>query len=55
MQSYLNLDIDLGKARIKTATGNLTDTLEVYHMNEGRHAGMPRELTLMTSMLAEPP
>jgi hypothetical protein len=29
---------DLQQARIKTATGNLTNTLLVRHMNEGRHA-----------------
>jgi len=31
------IGIDLRKAREKTATGNLTNTLEVRHMNEGRH------------------
>lgn len=45
----------------KTATGNLTNTHDVQHMNEGRHDGMPtmfcvaRELTLMSIMLAELP
>ena len=27
--------------------------VKVQHMNEGRHDGMPRELTLMSIMLAE--
>ena len=55
------IGIDLRKAREKTATGNLTNTLEVRHMNEGRHDGMPtmfcvaRELTLMSIMLTEFP
>jgi hypothetical protein len=54
--------IDLRNAREKTATGNLTNTHDVQHMNEGRHDGMPtmffciaRELTLMTIMLTEFP
>jgi hypothetical protein len=29
--------------------------VKVQHMNEGRHDGMPRELTLMSIMLAESP
>ena len=49
------IGIDLRKAREKTATGNLTNTRYVRHMNEGRHDGMPRELTLMSIMLAEFP
>jgi hypothetical protein len=54
------IGIDLRKAREKTATGNLTNTLYVQHMNEGRHDGMPeccvtRELTPMSIMLAEFP
>lgn len=44
----------LGKERIKTATSNLSDTLEVYPVNDGRHAGMSGELTVITSTLAEP-
>ena len=47
------IGIDLRNARTKTATGNLTSTRDVQHMNEGRHDGMPRELTLMSIMLAE--
>ncbi|RWM47221.1 MAG: hypothetical protein EOR85_34340 [Mesorhizobium sp.] len=47
------IGIDLQNAREKTATGNLTNTLYVRHMNEGRHDGMPRELALMSIMLAE--
>jgi hypothetical protein len=55
------IGIDLRNAREKTATGNLTNTHDVQHMNEGRHDGMPtmfyvaRELTLMSIMLAEFP
>ena len=49
------IGIDLQKAREKTATGSLTNTLYVRHMNEGRHDGMPRELTLMSTVLAEFP
>jgi hypothetical protein len=49
------IGIDLQKARAKTATGSLTNTHHVQHMNEGRHDGMPRELTLMSIMLAEFP
>ena len=52
------IGIDLRKAREKTATGSLTNTHDVQHMNEGRHDGMPRvarELTLMSIMLAEFP
>ena len=48
------IGINLRKAREKTATGSLTNTLYVRHMNEGRHGGMLRELTLM-SMLTEFP
>lgn len=50
-----------GKQGKKTATGNLTNTHDVQHMNEGRHDGMPtmfcvaRELPLMSIMLAELP
>jgi hypothetical protein len=47
------IGIDLRNAREKTATGSLTNTHDVQHMNEGRHGGMPRELTLM--LLAEFP
>ena len=53
--------IDLREARERTATGNLPNTRNVQHMNEGRHDGMPtmlcvaRELTLMSIMLAEFP
>ena len=52
------IGIDLRNAREKTATGSLTNTHDVRHMNEGRHDGMPeycvtRELTLMSIMLAE--
>ena len=55
------IGIDLQDAREKTATGSLTNTHDVQHMNEGRHGGMPtmfcvaRELTLMSIMLAESP
>ena len=49
------IGIDLQDARTRTATGNLPSTLNVQHMNEGRHDGMPRELTLMSIMLAEFP
>jgi hypothetical protein len=49
------IGIDLQNAREKTATGNLTNTHDVQHMNEGRRGGMPRELTLMSIMLAEFP
>jgi hypothetical protein len=54
------IGIDLRNAREKTATGSLTNTHDVQHMNEGRHGGMPkycvtRELTLMSIMLAEFP
>jgi hypothetical protein len=55
------IGIDLRNAREKTATGNLTNTHDVQHMNERRHDGMPtmfyvaRELTLMSIMLAEFP
>jgi hypothetical protein len=49
------IGIDLQNARAKTATGSLTNTHDVQHMNEGRHGGMPRELTLMSIMLAEFP
>jgi len=45
--------IDLRDARTRTATGNLPSAWNVQHMNEGRHDGMPRELTLMSTMLAE--
>ena len=53
--SQTRIGIDLQNAREKTATGNLTNTHDVQHMNEGRHDGMPtmfcvaRELTLMLS------
>ena len=47
------IGIDLRNAREKTATGSLTNTHDVQHMNEGRYGGMPRELTLMSTMLAE--
>lgn len=47
------IGIDLRKARQKTATGSLANTHDVQHMNEGRYDGMPRELTLMSIMLAE--
>ena len=50
-----DIGIDLRNAREKTATGSLTNTHDVQHMNEGRHGGMPRELTLMSTMLAEFP
>ena len=58
MQPDHDIGIDLRNAREKTATGSLTNTHDVQHMNEGRHDGMlrvlrPRELTLMTIMLAE--
>ena len=36
-QPDLGISIDLQYARIKTATSNLTNTLEVRHTNEGRH------------------
>jgi len=55
------IGIDLQNAREKTATGSLTNTYDVQHMNEGRHDGMhtmfciARELTLMSIMLAEFP
>ena len=49
------IGIDLRNAREKTATGSLTNTHDVQHMNEGRRGGMPRELTLMSIMLAEFP
>jgi hypothetical protein len=49
------IGIDLRNAREKTATGSLTNTHDVRHMNEGRHGGMPRELTLMSTLLAEFP
>jgi hypothetical protein len=49
------IGIDLRNAREKTATGSLTNTHDVQHMNEGRHGGMPRELTPMSTMLAEFP
>lgn len=49
------IGINLRKAREKTATGSLTNTLYVRHMNEGRHDGMLRELTLMSIMLTEFP
>lgn len=49
------IGINLRKAREKTATGSLTNTLYVRHMNEGRHGGMPRELALMSIMLTEFP
>jgi hypothetical protein len=55
MQPDLGIGIDLRKARIKTATGNLADTFEVRHMNEGRRGGMARESTPMSVMLAELP
>jgi len=60
MQPDHGIGIDLRKAREKTATGNLTNTLYVRHMNEGRHDGMPeycvrRELTPMSIVLAEFP
>jgi hypothetical protein len=47
--------IDLQNARTKTATGSLANTHDVQHMNEGKHGGMPRELTLMSIMPAEFP
>ncbi len=50
-----DIGIDLLSAREKTATGSLTNTHNVQHMNEGRHDGMPRELTLMSIVLAEFP
>ena len=43
------------KQGIKTATGNLTDTLLVQHMNEGRHERNGKGVTLMSIMLAELP
>ncbi|GLS30896.1 hypothetical protein SAMN04488498_15117 [Mesorhizobium albiziae] len=49
------IGIDLQNAREKTATGSLTNTLYVRHMNEGRHDGVLKELTLMSTMLAEFP
>jgi hypothetical protein len=49
------IGIDLQNARAKTATGSLTNTLYVRHMNEGRRGGMPRKLTLMSIRLAEFP
>jgi hypothetical protein len=55
------IGINLQNAREKTATGNLTNTYDVQHMNEGRHDGMQtmfciaRELALMSIMLAEFP
>lgn len=60
MQPDHDIGIDLRNAREKTATGSLTNTHNVQHMNEGRHDGMPeycvtRELTLMSIMLAEFP
>lgn len=61
MQPDHDIGIDLRNAREKTATGSLTNTHDVQHMNEGRHDGMPtmfcvaRELTLMSIMLAEFP
>ena len=36
------IGIDLRNAREKTATGNLTNMIDVQHMNEGRHGGMPK-------------
>ena len=59
MQPDHGIGIDLRKAREKTATGSLTNTQNVQHMNEGKHDGMTtvfcvaRELTLMSIMLAE--
>ena len=47
--------IDLRNARTRTATGNLTNAYDVQYMNEGRHDGMPREVTSMSIMLAESP
>ena len=61
MQPDHGIGNDLRNAREKTATGNLTNTHDVQHRNEGRHDGMPtmfcvaRELTLMSIMLAEFP
>ena len=60
MQPDHGIGINLRKAREKTATGSLTNTHDVQHMNEGRHDGMHkycviRELTLMSIMLAEFP
>jgi hypothetical protein len=49
------IGIDFQNAREKTATGNLTNTTDFQHMNEGRHGGRPKELTLMSTMLAEFP
>ncbi len=49
------IGIDLRNARTRTATGNLTIAQDIQHMNEGRHDGMPRELALMSIMLAEFP
>jgi len=60
-QSDHGSGIDLRDARTRTATGNLPRALNVQHMNEGRHDGMPtmycvaRELTLLSIMLAEFP
>jgi hypothetical protein len=54
-----DIGTDLRNAREKTATGSLTNTHDVQHMNEGRHGGVPtmfcvaRKLTLMSTMLAE--
>jgi hypothetical protein len=50
-----DIGIDLRDARTRTATGNLPSARSVQHMNEGRHGGMPRELTLMSTMPAEFP
>jgi hypothetical protein len=49
------IGINLQDARTRTATGSLPQRVNVQHMNEGRHDGMPRELTPMPIMLAEPP
>jgi hypothetical protein len=59
-QPDYGIGIDLRNARQKIATGSLTNTYDVQHMNEGRHDGMPkfcvqRELTLMSIVLAEFP
>ena len=40
MQPDHGIGIDLRNAREKTATGSLTNTHDVQHMNEGRHDGM---------------
>ena len=40
------IGIDLQNAREKTATGSLTNTYDVQHMNEGRHDGMHTMLPL---------